>query len=586
MEQGDSRNIAYGLQIPAEAYCDQPYVVQTDDGAWLCVITTGTGEEGEPGQKVVMMRSQDRGRSWSEPVALEPPGSPENSYAVLLKVPYGRVYCFYNYNGDNQRELKTEDGRILTRVDSLGQYVFRYSDNHGVTWSAQRYVVPVREFAYDRENVYGGAVRFFWNVGRPLLDREIAYLTLHKVGAMGAGFFAQSEGAILRSDNIAQEHDPERLEFLTLPDGDVGLRTPVGGGRIAEEQCITALSDGSLYCVYRTVDGHPACSYSRDGGHTWSPPQYKTYTPGGRRFKHPRAANFVWKCRNGKYLYWFHNHGVTTEQRRAGWNPYANRNPAWLSCGEERDSPDGKILVWSQPEILLYADDPTVRISYPDLIETEDGQFYITETQKTIARLHPLGPLTDLFSAPTASDVCKTGLRLTWERTEAEMAEVPIPTLPPLDRNSEIGHAGFTLELAILLTSEALGQVLLDTRTPEGQGIAVVTGDGGAITLEMSDGTTQFSWSSDRNLVSAGAEHNVTIIVEAGPKLVLFVVDGLLCDGGEERQFGWGRFPQELRDINGSVAARIASSVHWVRLYDCALRVNQAVANQQANQGE
>ena len=35
--------------------------------------------------------------------------------------------------------------------------------------------------------------------------------------------------------------------------------------RVAEEQSLVKLSDGSLYCVYRTIDGWPAGAYSRDG---------------------------------------------------------------------------------------------------------------------------------------------------------------------------------------------------------------------------------------------------------------------------------------------------------------------------------
>ena len=254
---------------------------------------------------------------------------------MLLKVPYGRIYAFYNHNTDNVREVKREDGGAFQRVDSLGHYVFKYSDDHGRTWSAQRYDVPIREFDCDRNNVYGGKLRFFWNVGRPLILGDAALMVLHKVGAMGQGFFAQSEGAFLRSENILTERDPAKITFETLPDGDIGLRTPPGGGRVAEEQSIVTLSDGSLYCVYRTVDGQPCDAYSRDGGHTWTPPAYKTYTPGGRRVKHPRAANFVWNCSNGKFLYWFHNHGGRfvrrlTPGRPGGGSPYDDRNPAWL----------------------------------------------------------------------------------------------------------------------------------------------------------------------------------------------------------------------------------------------------------------
>ena len=43
----DPRNIKNGSVIPDEGYSDQPYVVITNDGAWLCVMTTGSGVEGE-----------------------------------------------------------------------------------------------------------------------------------------------------------------------------------------------------------------------------------------------------------------------------------------------------------------------------------------------------------------------------------------------------------------------------------------------------------------------------------------------------------------------------------------------------------
>ena len=57
----DWRHIVNGSVIPDEFYADQPYIVKTDDGAWLCVITTGKGAEGEGGQHVVTLRSTDRG---------------------------------------------------------------------------------------------------------------------------------------------------------------------------------------------------------------------------------------------------------------------------------------------------------------------------------------------------------------------------------------------------------------------------------------------------------------------------------------------------------------------------------------------
>ena len=97
-EIADARNIQKGWPIPDEGYCDQPYVVITDDGQWLCVMTTGRGVEGQAGQHIVSTRSADRGRTWSEHVAIEPDNGPEASWVMPLKVPGGRVYVFYTYN--------------------------------------------------------------------------------------------------------------------------------------------------------------------------------------------------------------------------------------------------------------------------------------------------------------------------------------------------------------------------------------------------------------------------------------------------------------------------------------------------------
>lgn len=598
----DPRHIANGRIVPDEGYCDQPYIVKTGDGAWLCAITTGPGREGATGQHVLSLRSTDRGRTWETPVAVEPGDGPEASYAVLLKTPGGRIYCFYNHNTDNIREVKREDGGVYKRVDCVGHYVFKYSDDHGRSWSAKRYDVPVREFACDRENVYGGKLRFFWNVGRPLIIGDSAILVIHKVGVMGSGFFAESEGAFLRSPNILTESDPEKIVFETLPEGDVGLRAPAGGGTVAEEQSVVALSDGSLYCVYRTVDGWPACSYSRDGGRHWSEPSYKTYTPGGRRFKHPRAANFVWRCENGRFLYWFHNQGGPIIARKsrgeAPGSPYEDRNPAWLAAGIERDGPDGKVLHWSQPEILLYDDDPYVKMSYPDLVE-EDGKYYITETQKSLGRLHEIpGDLVGgLFAQFEAKSVARDGILLESPAGRPCPREVPMPRLPRFnepDRSREdYGgkdlRAGFTLDLWLEFESLEPGQVVLDSRNEAGGGILLATTEEGTLELTLNDGWSECSWACDPGLLQPGRPHHVVAIVDGGPKLILFVVDGILCDGGDRRQFGWGRYSPHLRTPDGAAKLKIApamnGAVRSLRIYDRALRVSEAVGNWSAGGG-
>ncbi len=586
----DGRHLHNGWEIPSEGYCDQPYVVKTDDGAWLCIMTTGTGHEGASGQHVVSTRSTDCGRTWSPLVDVEPADGPEASYAVLLKVPSGRVYAFYNHNTDDVRRVKADnppyaDG-YCTRVDSLGHFVFKYSDDHGLSWSAKRYDVPVREMEIDRQNADGGRLRYFWNVGKPIIAHGAAFVSLHKVGGFGDGFFTSNEGVLLRSEDILAETDPTKISWETLPEGEFGLRAPEGGGTVASEHSYSVLSDGSFYCVYRTIDGHPACTYSRDAGRTWSKPAYKQFAD-GRPMKHPRAANFAWRCANGKYLYWFHNHGgrFIREHPQQRWNAYQDRNPVWLCGGIEVEGAEGHTIQWTQPEIALYDDDPYIRMSYPDLVE-EGGEYYVTETQKDVARVHRLdkGLLEGLWSQFERAEVERDGLL--FEMGAAGPTVCDMPALPLLNRRSahspygtEDLRAGFSIDAWLYLDSSVAGRVLLDTRLENGQGLVVQHKGGGQLEIAVDDGRTRASWDSDPHVVTVGKHHHVVIVLDGGPKIITFVVDGHLCDGGDVRQFGWGRFSPHLRHANGSPRLLVDGAVQALRIYGRALRTSEAVAH-------
>ena len=62
----DNRNVRSGDPIPVSNYSDQPYVVKTDDGGWLMVVTTGAGTEGSKGQHITSAKSFDCGKTWSD----------------------------------------------------------------------------------------------------------------------------------------------------------------------------------------------------------------------------------------------------------------------------------------------------------------------------------------------------------------------------------------------------------------------------------------------------------------------------------------------------------------------------------------
>jgi len=578
----DPRNIKTGWVIPDEGYADQPYIVITNDGNWPCVMTTGSGHEGEGGQHAIALISSDKGRTWSKPIDIEPATGPEASWVVPLKTPGGRVYVFYTYNKNNVREVP--NGRpVQKRVDTLGVYAYKYSDDYGRTWSSQRYELPLPMVAADRTNNFNGQTLLFWGVGIPIIHRSAAYIGFAKVTRWGEpGVLVRSQGHFFRSENILTEQDPAKLRWQFLPDDEAGLRAPKGP--IAEETNLVGLSDGQLYALYRTIDGYSCHAYSRDGGRTWTPPAYTTYSPNGRRVKNPRAATFVWKTGNGKYLMWYHNHGGeaahTPEWTRMETGYYRNRNPVWLAGGIEKDG----FIHWSEPEIVLYDDDPAVRMSYPSLVE-DGGRYYVTETQKTIARTHELDRtlLEGLWNQATAKQISRTGLalELTAQPIKPNTA-VAMPRLPSLADGK-----GFALDFWIRLAELSPGQTILDARDKDGKGIALTTSDRFSIRLTMSDGQTQAVWESDYGTHPGTLKVNtwqyVAVIVDGGPKLITFVVDGVLSDGGATRQFGWGRFKPELGDVNGRAQATLVpqlfGELRALRVYQRYLRTSEAVGN-------
>lgn len=557
----DWRNIRTGLTIPDEGYCDQPYTVITNDGNWLCTMTTGSGQEGQGGQHIVSVISSDHGRTWEGPFDIEPADGPDASWAMPLVTDSGRVWVFYTYNGD---KLKTWQGRQL-RADTVGWYCAKYSDDHGRTWSEQRYRLPLPHAPVDETNTFGGRHQMFWGIGKPVTYDGTMWFAFSRVGKH---LVDNSEGWFYRSDNILRDPAPDQIDWQLLPDGDVGLKVPEAGP-VHAEQNLVVLSDGSLYCMYRTVTGHPYHAYSRDGGHTWTTPEPASYIPGGRLMKTPRACPRIWKAQNGNYLFWFHNH---SRIENAG---FKHRNPVWISGGVERDG----FVHWSDPEILFYDPDPEVRMSYPDLIE-QGGRFWVTETQKTIARVHEVdGSLFEgMWQKADTANVAPDGLLLNAGPDELKSPSLSVPG--PLDLQKT---TGLTIQCHVTFTRFEPGTVLLDNRADDGRGLALQLTDRQTVELVISDGTRTAAWDCDPDLLRTGVTHHITAIVDSRPGVLMFVIDGQLCDGGKSRHQGWTWYDRELTDVTGSGLISVGQSrsitIQNARIYTRALRVSEAVAN-------
>ncbi len=550
----DPRDIHNGLTIPDEGYCDQPYVVKTADGNWLCTLTTGVGIEGQRGQHVVSTISTDKGKTWSPLVDIEPARGPEASWTMPLVVPGGRIYVFYAYNNS---------GITDRRADMLGAYMFKYSDDNGQTWSSQRYQIPMRQTAVDRGNTLGGNVQMFWGVGKPIVDGGNMYLGFTKIGKY---LIDDTEGYVFHSDNILTETDPANVNWQMLPDGDVGIMSEALSSVQAEHNVVALNKDNSLYCMYRTTTGSPAHAYSRDGGHTWTEPVKATYSPLGRQIKNPRAVARVWKTDNDRYLLWYSNNGSTD------WTP---RNPNWLSAGTEID---GKVH-WSQPEMVLYSPTPDEHFSYPDLIQEVDN-YWITETNKKTARLHPIdsGLIAGLWRQGRVHTLTQDGLVLDHDHTTQPQDSVAMPELPDLAAGS-----GFSIDLWFKTDSAAAGQVLADSRDQQGKGMLISTTANGAVQLSLNDGTRTATWSSDPGRIKRDTLQHVVATVDGGPNIISFMVDGVFNDGGSARQCGYTWFDPALANVNGAadiaVAPSLVGSLDSLRVYNRPLRTSEAVAN-------
>jgi hypothetical protein len=306
------------------------------------------------------------------------------------------------------------------------------------------------------------------------------------------------------------------------------------------------------------------------------------YTPGGRVIKQPRACTKIWKTKNGNYLLWFHNNGTTTYNN--GLNS-GSRNIAWLSGGRLREG----MMHWSQPEIACYVDGGLEGCSYPDLVES-DGRFYICATQKTEARLIDVERdlINGLWQQQTNAVVTTNRLLFHWSGAErSRNAVLRAPKLAPLcgdiqRRKADATAEGFSIECATRFSDVEPGQIICDTRDETARGYVLRTGERGALHFEMSDGWQAAFWESDSGSLKANTVHHVVLNVDAGAKAITWVIDGELCDGGSQRQFGFGRFNPTFKDVSGR-DLRMAPDLHGelfqLRIHGRALRTSEAIGN-------
>ena len=148
---------------------------------------------------------------------------------------------------------------------------------------------------------------------------------------------------------------------------------------------------------------------------------------------------------------------------------------------------------------------------------------------------------------------------------------------------------GFTLDFSLVLATLSPGQLLLSSKDKNGKLIELKTGDFGAIEISISDGEHTDSWSSDPGLIKAsGIEHCISVIVDNGPRIIQFVIDGTVNNGRNFREYGWGRYTVNMKDFSfnnietsklAGESVNIKGKISNLRLYNRPLMNTEIIGN-------
>jgi hypothetical protein len=322
----------------------------TPKGTFVVVWTTGA-RESAPDHRLVVSRSTDRGRTWSDPLVLdcqsydrEGQGDGHRAqYGVPFVVPAtGRVYAIYNKNtGQNQ-----------VRPDITGVLTFKYSDDDGVTWQHGG-VLPIapNDFSHPDPQADPNYISLY----SPIITSRGTVL-------MGFGRYKagpkltegitykhwQTEICFLRFDNILTETDPSKLRVTTLPKDGQGLHVPRHDdpGKVwGNEPSIIELSGGRLLTAFRTRANAIYYAVSSDEGQTWTKPLPLRYRDGGEIILNPSAPCPLCKLSDGRIVLMFYNQPMDK-------GPFGRRDPVFLTIGRER-SGGGQPVEFGKPRQFM-----------------------------------------------------------------------------------------------------------------------------------------------------------------------------------------------------------------------------------------
>jgi hypothetical protein len=379
----------------------QPAIVITPTGTWLCAWTRAREDEASD-QAVVVARSEDDGRTWGEPITVE--GATEGPRTAAWIVPFvvphtGRVYTFYWW--------KTEPNPLR----EAGIIYMRYSDDDGRTWSRRdppwprRYPLPMpRHAPIDEEGhqVHG------WHYGLPkIMPNGQVVFTFSKIRPSTISPWLEAaqridsrqgdpseahdqlwhtQAFLMVCENLLVKADPQRLKFTVLPERRAGIhvRLPTGGCT-GEEVNLNVLANGNWLATFRTALGCIYFAVSSDEGRAWSAPQPLRFCPNGPIVPHPCAPQPLVRLADGRFVLLFHNNPGDANGGVGPCDETRVRTPLWVLVGRELPGlTRGQRILWGSPKVIVdnhvdFSRGPFPRrtaVNYPQFLEWS-GRYFV-----------------------------------------------------------------------------------------------------------------------------------------------------------------------------------------------------------------
>jgi hypothetical protein len=290
----------------------------TPGGDYLLMFPDG-GHYGGKLRKVnrlLALRSSDRGKTWSEPREAFPIDYNQHGFIPLIPRGIKRIYAFGTQ--PVWSEFNTENGH-----GENAPIGFRSSDDDGHTWSEVQLIRPVNFPGFRGMSV----------MRMTETDRGTWLLGSHEADWSRKPL--QTRLYLLRST------DQGRTWQLLPGPPPAGWQAP-GFGRMDEGRPI-ALGGGEVLYMMRTPEGHLWSSRSSDDGLTWS-------EPGPTSLVHPDAPPMLFALFDGRTLIAFHhNRAHTKSSALSGQDKtmMADRSEVWFST-----STDGG-RSWSEPRFVF-----------------------------------------------------------------------------------------------------------------------------------------------------------------------------------------------------------------------------------------